>query len=177
MPENNFHPRLLSRSIHLAALLLAAVTVALLLWLRSIGLLDPGQFSTTRILLLPSFVVLLPPLLNLLSWIVERNPERTRIWFARLGYVVLFVVVPIACFSDCVCSLFAHDRITIPLSESEAAALPLLAGVISDYPAKLGPQCTDLLHRGLKLELEAITSYQIQILDARTLVDAITKLP
>ena len=68
-----------------------------------------------------------------------------------------------------------NDRMTIPLSESESAALALVAEFCPDFRLLLGPQCADLLDRGRKLELEAATVYPG--VDARTLVNVITKVP
>jgi hypothetical protein len=68
-----------------------------------------------------------------------------------------------------------NDRVTIPMSESEAAAMVLLAEVCSDFRLLLGPQCAGLLDRGQKLELEALTVYPG--MDARNLLKAITEVP
>ncbi len=66
------------------------------------------------------------------------------------------------------------DRVTIPLSDSESGALTLLADVCPDFQTLLGSQCAALLDRGRKLEIEAVTIHPR--IDARTLVNAITKM-
>lgn len=68
-----------------------------------------------------------------------------------------------------------NDRVTIPLSESESEALALLADLCPDFRLLLGPQSAALFDRGRKLELEAVTIFPR--IAARTLVDAITRVP
>jgi hypothetical protein len=62
------------------------------------------------------------------------------------------------------------ERVSVPLSESESAALPLLAEVCPDFRRLLGRQCAALWDRGRKIELEAVTIYPG--IDAATLVKA-----
>lgn len=52
-----------------------------------------------------------------------------------------------------------ENRFTIPLSDSEVLAMPLLAEVCPDYSELLGPQCSTLLESGRKLEVEAMVSF------------------
>ena len=48
------------------------------------------------------------------------------------------------------------ESVTIALSDTERAAIALVETVTPDLPQLIGPQCTDLLRAGRKLEVEAI---------------------
>ena len=51
------------------------------------------------------------------------------------------------------------DRITIPLSDSERAAIPELDELCPDFRHLLGPYCASLLDRGRKIELEGALNF------------------
>jgi len=64
------------------------------------------------------------------------------------------------------------DGVSVPLADSESAALPLLAELCPNFRALLGAQCAGLLDRGRKLEVEGVTS--LSNVGGQTFVNALT---
>jgi hypothetical protein len=52
-----------------------------------------------------------------------------------------------------------QNHLTIPLTESEVAALPLVSKCLGDLPSRLGPWCSCLISSGRKIEVEALFSF------------------
>lgn len=57
------------------------------------------------------------------------------------------------------CGVELRDNLTIQLSESEIAALPLVSHYLGDLTSQLGPWCSALLSSGRKIEVEALISF------------------
>jgi hypothetical protein len=57
------------------------------------------------------------------------------------------------------CGVELCDNLTIPLTESEVAALPLVMNCVGDLQSQLGPWCSALLSSGRKIEIEALMSF------------------
>lgn len=52
-----------------------------------------------------------------------------------------------------------RDNLTIQLTKSEVAALPLVSQYLGNLSTQLGPWCTGLLTSGRKIEVEALISF------------------
>lgn len=57
------------------------------------------------------------------------------------------------------CGVELRDNLTIPLTESEIAAMPLVTKCLGDLQSLLGAWCSGLLSSGRKIELEALLSF------------------
>ena len=57
------------------------------------------------------------------------------------------------------CAVPLGDNLTITLSDSELAALPLMSQCFCDAQTQLGQWCSDLLRSGRKIELEALFNF------------------
>jgi len=52
-----------------------------------------------------------------------------------------------------------QGHLTIPLADSEVAALPLVSECFGDLPNHLGTWCSGLISSGRKIEVEALFSF------------------
>jgi hypothetical protein len=57
------------------------------------------------------------------------------------------------------CGVTVADRITIPHSRAETAAMPLLREQVPDHSELIGPGCSAVLDSGRKVELESLFSF------------------